>query len=116
MKLLFDENLSYRLVSMLGDEYPGSRHVRDVDLRATDDERIWEYARSAQFVIVSKDTDFRERSYVHGAPPKVVWLSVGNAGTETIAELMRLERARLEHFGRDETTSLLPLSIGPKVV
>ena len=44
--------------------------------------RFWEYAHKEGFAIVSKDTDFRERSYVEGAPPKVVWLDVGNAGTK----------------------------------
>ena len=63
-------------------------------------------------MIVSKDTDFRERSYVEGFPPKIIWLDVGNAGTTAIAELLRRERARIEHFKKQEETSLLILSLG----
>ena len=63
-------------------------------------------------MIVSKDTDFRERSYVEGFPPKVIWLDVGNAGTAEIVQLLTRERPRLEQFDRMEGTSLLILSIG----
>jgi predicted nuclease of predicted toxin-antitoxin system len=116
VKLLFDENLSYRLVSKLRDEYPDSRHVRDVGLRGADDDRVWIHARSEQFVVVSKDTDFRERSFVRGAPPKVVWLDVGNSGTDAIAELLKTERVRVERFALDGDTALLILSLSQNAV
>jgi predicted nuclease of predicted toxin-antitoxin system len=81
VKLLFDENVSPTLVARLASEYPGTAHVRDVGLRGAADDRIWQHARAEGFAIVSKDTDFRERSYVEGFPPKIIWLDVGNAGT-----------------------------------
>jgi len=46
---------------------------------------------------VSKDTDFRERSFVEGFPPRIIWLDVGNAGTRSIADLLRRERHRSKH-------------------
>ena len=94
MTLLFDANLSHKLVRVLASEFPGSAHVREVDLREADDRQIWEHARVHGFVIVSKDADFRERSYLEGFPPKVVWLDVGNAGTAAIATLLRSETDR----------------------
>jgi predicted nuclease of predicted toxin-antitoxin system len=116
VKLLFDENVSHRLVGVLANEFPGSAHVRDVGLRAAEDSQIWDHARKLGLVIVSKDTDFRERSYVEGFPPKTIWLDVGNAGTVTIAELLRRERGRIDRFERQEETSLLILSIGPTAI
>ena len=80
-------------------------------MRGAGDRRIWEYARNEGFAIVSKDTDFRERSYVDGAPPKVVWLDVGNAGTEKIEGIPRRERNRVECFGTSEGSSFLILSL-----
>lgn len=97
-------------------EYPDSTHVRDVGLRSAEDQQIWDYARTQGFAVVSKDTDFRERSYVQGFPPKVIWLDVGNAGTTAIAEVLRGQRRRVEHFERQEDTSLLILSIGASAV
>lgn len=116
MKLLFDENVSSQLVDRLTLEFPGSEHVRNVGLRAAEDQQVWEYARAQAFAIVSKDTDFRERSFVEGFPPKVIWLDVGNAGTAVIAELLRSERERIERFEMSDETSLLILSIGPSAV
>jgi predicted nuclease of predicted toxin-antitoxin system len=98
VRLLFDENLSARLTYLLTNEYPGSEHVRDAGLVGATDRQIWEYACAHGLAIVSKDTDFRERSFVEGAPPKVIWLDVGNAGTAAIAHLLRQERRRAMTF------------------
>ena len=107
MKLLFDANVSHKLVRELASEYPDSTHVRDIGLRGAEDGHIWHHARTHGFVIVSKDADFRERSYVEGFPPKVIWLDVANAGTAVIATLLRGERERIERFEALEETSLL---------
>lgn len=62
MKLLFDENLSAWLPQNLADIYPGSLHVRDIGLKSMPDGDIWEYAKANGFAIVTKDSDFHERS------------------------------------------------------
>jgi len=112
VKLLFDENVSSHLPRMLASEYPGSAHVRAVGLRGAEDRQIWDYCREHGFAIVSKDTDFRDRSFVEGFPPKVIWLDIGNAGTTMIAGLLLRERQRVEAFGTQDETSCLILSIG----
>ena len=76
-------------------------------LRGAHDDRVWAYARDNALTIVSKDNDFRQRSFLEGAPPKVVWLDVGNAGTHSIAELLRREQAKLLKFESEEQSSLL---------
>jgi predicted nuclease of predicted toxin-antitoxin system len=81
VKLLFDENLSYRLVGSLGDLYPGSAHVRDLGLVGATDANIWAFAAESGYIIVSKDTDFYQRSVAYGGPPLTIWLRVGNAST-----------------------------------
>ena len=116
MKLLFDENVSLRLAKMLADVFPGCSHVTIAGLRGSEDWRIWEYAQREGFAIVSKDGDFRERSYVEGAPPKVIWLDAGNAGTKAIEGLLRRERERVEGFAQSEENSVLILSLGPNSV
>ena len=112
MKLLFDENLSPKLPRMLASEYSGSVHVRGIGLLGADDRRIRDYGRAHGFAIVSKNTDFRERSFVEGFPPKVIWLDVGNAGITMIAELPRREFQRIEAFEKQDESSFLILSIG----
>ena len=116
MKILLDANLSPALVARLAAEYPGSSHVRDVSLRSALDAQIWDYAKTHGFVIASKDTDFRERSFVEGFPPKVIWLDVSNAGTDPIEALLRGEQRRVETFAAATDASLLILSIGVRAV
>jgi len=109
VKLLLDENLSPRMAAVLQAAYPGTAHVRDLGLRGEPDARVWEAARSRGFCIVSKDNDFRQLSFLKGFPPRVVWLDVGNAGTDAILGLLLRHRERLEAFDTDEEESLLVL-------
>jgi predicted nuclease of predicted toxin-antitoxin system len=88
VKLLFDQNLSRRLVGQLSTIFPGSTHVVFERLDASDDQVIWEFAKAAGYIIVSKDSDFRQLSFLYGHPPKTVWLRIGNAPTKTAAELL----------------------------
>ena len=110
MRFLFDENLSPKLVLLLADQFPNSVHVRDVGLEAADDESVWNYAGSQGLVIVSKDSDMHQRSFLFGAPPKVVWVRLGNCSTSDIAELLQRHVQTLEDFEADEFASFLSLS------
>jgi predicted nuclease of predicted toxin-antitoxin system len=116
VKLLFDENLSPALVGLIRDEYPDSAHVRDVGLRGAPDRRIWDHARDNGFVIVSKDDDFRQRSLLEGAPPKIVWLQVGNAATALIADLLREQAPRLRRFDDEPESAFLIVSLVRRAV
>ena len=110
MRLLFDENLSPKLVLLLADQFPNSLHVRDVGLEAADDQSVWNYAGSQGLVIVSKDSDMHQRSFLFGAPPKVVWVRLGNCSTSDVADLLLRHVQTLEEFYTDEFTSFLSLS------
>jgi predicted nuclease of predicted toxin-antitoxin system len=52
MKLLFDHNLSPRLVNRLGDLYPESQHVFLIGMDQDDDRAIWDYARQNEPLLV----------------------------------------------------------------
>lgn len=109
MKLLFDENLSFRLVDALADVYPKSKHVRQVGLLGADDLHVWNYAAENGFLLVSKDTDFYERSLVYGAPPKIIWLRIGNSSVNETITFLRSQYIVIRHFSEDLTSTFLPL-------
>lgn len=88
MKLLLDENLSRRIVPFLQDAYPGSSQVVLEGLAQADDSAVWKYASDKGFVIVTKDSDFQEFSLLHGAPPKVPWLRMGNTAKGHVIRLL----------------------------
>ncbi len=109
MRLLFDENLSPRLVQRLADAFPGSVHVRDCGLQADADAAVWRHASEQGFIIVSKDEDFRHLSFLRGAPPKVVGIELGNCSTDLIERLLRRSRVEIERFAADPVAAFLPL-------
>lgn len=106
MKLLFDENLSPRLVAALASEFPESAHVHEVGLGAAADEAVWNFARDSDFVIVSKDSDFAELSVLRGAPPRLVWIRRGNCSTSDIASLLRAHRAAIDELAAAATARI----------
>ena len=110
MKLLVDQNLSDRLVGQLAAEFPGSVHVRILGLSTASDLDLWNYAAANGFVIVSKDTDFQQRALLHGHPPKVIWIRLGNCSTAAVANLLRSRLADIQAFEADAVASFLALS------
>ena len=108
-RLLLDENLSPRLASELSGQFPGSVHVRDVQLKGQNDQKIWLYAADNGYTIVTKDDDFRALSLLRGAPPKVIWLVVGNTSTAEILRILLAHTTAIETFITEPVTSLLTL-------
>ena len=109
MRLLLDQNLSRRLVEMLVAEYPGSCHVAEIGLDTATDNTIWEYAHDHDFVIVSKDSDFRQLAFLLGPPPKAIWLRAGNATTLEVLEVLQQHRDVITDFGANDQEALLVL-------
>ena len=109
MKLLLDENLSDRIIPRIIDLYPDSAHVKSLALTNTDDVIIWEYAKLNEFVIVSKDSDFHQRSLLYGHPPKFIYLRIGNSPTSNIIQILRDNFDTIIQFGESETESILVL-------
>lgn len=79
-------------------------------LREASDAAIWDYAALRGFAIVTKDADFRQRSFLRGHPPKIIWLGLGNCSTKTIEALLRSHAADIEAFLADEEKSFLSLA------
>jgi predicted nuclease of predicted toxin-antitoxin system len=109
MRLLFDENLSPRLVSALEDLFPDSAHVHEVGLGAADDIAVWEYAKARGYVLVTKDADYNELSVLHGAPPRVVWVRRGNCTTSMIVQLLHAQASAIQELETARDLAVLVL-------
>ncbi len=110
MKLLLDENLSDRIIVRILDLYPDSSHVKFLGLTSIDDVVIWDYAKANDFVIVSKDSDFHQRSLLYGHPPKFIYLRIGNSPTSKIVQILRDNFDIITQFKQSEVESLLLLA------
>jgi predicted nuclease of predicted toxin-antitoxin system len=109
MKLLFDQNLSPRLVLKQADLFPDSNHVYAVDLDRAQDHEVYEYARREGFMLVTKDADFGELNVLRGFPPKVVWIRRSNCSTATIEEILRRRYDDIVALESNSTKGVLTL-------
>ena len=109
MKLLLDENLSDKIIPKITDLYPNSEHVKTLGLTNTDDAIIWEYAKLNNFLIVSKDSDFHQRSLLYGHPPKFIFLRIGNSPTSEIVQILRDKFNIIKQFTDSQEESILVL-------
>lgn len=107
MRLLFDQNLSRNLVGRVRDVFPESQHVTSVGLETAPDRDIWDFAGRKGYLIASKDSDFRQLAFLHGPPPKVLWLRVGNASTATILRVLLDHTELIAEFADSEDEALL---------
>lgn len=109
MRLLFDQNLSFRLCERLSDLFPGSSQVRLLGLDRADDRLIWEHAKTEGFAVVTQDADYAEMAALSGPPPKVIWLRGGNQPTQAIERTLRSCAPMMEAFDQDPEAACLEI-------
>lgn len=107
MKLLFDQNLSHKLVARLADLFPGSLQIKSIKMQESPDHDIWSFARDRDYCIVSQDNDFQQLSRSRGAPPKVLWLRLGNSSVNHIELVLRTHFDDLIEFDDDDGSTIL---------
>ncbi len=105
MKLLFDQNLSFKLCQPLADVFPNSNQIRLLGMEEAEDRTIWEYAKANGFILVSQDADFADMATLYGPPPKVIWLRCGNQPTDTIEQRLRDHAEAITAFEQDHAAA-----------
>ena len=109
MKLIFDQNLSPRLVTLLDDLFPDSSHVHTLGLERSSDWELWSYARDSGLTVVTKDADMSDLSTLHGFPPKLIWIQLGNCTTSEIERLLRSNFDAISQMHSDPDTGIISL-------
>ena len=98
MKLLFDQNISFRILKLLPENFLNSKQVRSVGLEGKKDIEIWQFALENKYAIVSFDADFADIAYLRGFPPKIIWLRTGNLTTNKVAEKLIHNQQIIKEF------------------
>lgn len=107
MKLLFDQNISYRIAKKIANVYPESNQVRQLGLENCSDIEIWNFARKNDFSIVTFDADFYDLANLNGHPPKIIWLRFGNTSTNRIAQILIDKFVLIKYFIEDKENEWL---------
>lgn len=102
MKLLLDQNISYRVVKNISGVYPNVRHVSSLGLLNEEDLLIWNFAKDEDYTIVTFDSDFYELQLTKGFPPKIIWLRFGNSTKSALTNFFLDRRETIEMFLRDK--------------
>ncbi|WMJ75560.1 DUF5615 family PIN-like protein [Cytophagaceae bacterium ABcell3] len=98
MRLLFDQNISFRILNKIKVEFPEANQVRLLGLDNKSDIQIWKYAKDNQYAIVSFDADFYDLTVLKGHPPKIIWLRSGNTSTKFLADLLIKNKSIIYDF------------------
>ena len=91
MTLWIDAHLSPLIAAWLTWTFADVQAVplRDLGLRDAEDEEIFQAAKAAGAVVLTKDADFRHLLDRFGPPPQVLWLTCGNTSNEKLQEVLR---------------------------
>lgn len=98
MKLLFDQNISHRILKHLSIEFEGSTSVKTQKLIDSSDKEIWEFSKKNNFIIVTQDSDFNDLNLLYGFPPKIIWIRTGNLKTEELASILKNHYSEIKEF------------------
>ena len=109
MKLLFDQNLSFKLCARLSDLFPDSKPVRQLGLDRSDDRVVWQHAKDNDFMLVTQDSDFAGMAAHYGHPPKVIWLRCGNQPIAAVEALLRRHAKNIAEFDQNITAACLEI-------
>lgn len=94
VRLLIDENLPLGLAAGCGVE---ALHATQLGKRPSDSE-LWVKAAENDCILVTKDADFFDRLVLHGPPPKVVWVRVGNIRRRDLEALFKKNWRQIERL------------------
>jgi predicted nuclease of predicted toxin-antitoxin system len=109
LKLLFDQNISPKIVRQVESDFPDSKQVRHVGLEDASDVMIFDYAKSHGYAVVTFDADFVDLNVVRGIPPKIIWLKTGNLTTKSISELLKNNISAIHDFLESEDEEILEI-------
>lgn len=109
MKLLFDQNISFRITTLLSDIFPDAMQVRQLALENSTDIEIWQFAKHHDYCIVTFDADFIDISNLRGHPPKIIWLRFGNTSTKSIAKIILENKEVIMSFLNDPNIAFLEM-------
>ena len=98
MKILFDQNISFRILKSLPSLFESLSHVKKENLFNSKDFDICEFAKNNDFTIVTQDSDFNDFNLLYGFPPKIKWIKTGNIKTLAIVTLLSDHFTQLENF------------------
>jgi len=102
VKLLFDQNVSFRVIQQINKNFPEAKHVKDFELQYASDQQIWAFAKTNDFSIITFDSDFYDLMTLKGHPPKIIWLRIGNTSSLHLANIRAKHQLIIHSFLKEQ--------------
>ncbi len=115
MKLLFDQNISHRILYLLPEQFSGSTSLKKEGLINSSDRDVWQFAKNFNFVIVTQDSDFNNLNLLLGFPPKIIWIRAGNVKTKVLVDILSQRYDEIKSFINDEEYGCFEISSLKKI-
>lgn len=109
MKLIFDQNISFRVVKSLLDIFPESVHVTNLSLSNASDQEIWNFAKRNECTIVTFFSDFYDFSLIWGYPPQIIWIRTGNKSSSEVVTLLKRHSNNIGSFIAEKELACLAI-------
>lgn len=109
MKILFDENISHRILPLLSDSFQPCVHAKIIFPSLKTDRDIWHYAHKHHYTIVTFDSDFYGWQLLNGFPPKIIWLRCGNITTRALVHKLNAHEKQLINFSRNKKEGVVEI-------
>jgi|SRR6056297_322069 len=103
MRLLFDQNISHRILKLIPQKYYYATSVKAEDMINASDLEIWKFAQLNNYMIISQDSDFNDLNLLYGFPPKIIWIRTGNLSTIVLAGLLIDYFPEINSFANNES-------------
>lgn len=89
MTIWIDTQLSPAIAAWIEEHFEiDAVALRDIGLRDAEDEEIFQKAKVANAVVMTKDSDFVSLLDRFGSPPKVIWLTCGNTSNANLRTIL----------------------------
>lgn len=98
MKLLFDQNISFKIISKINLNFPEAKQVLQLGIENYSDIEILEFAKENGYTIVTFDADFYDLSNLKEFPPKIIWLRFSNKQTDFIVNKINSKQSLFKDF------------------
>lgn len=109
MHFLCDVHIPYKLVNKLHFLGHEAIHVNDIlDKWNTKDKDICKYADQFGFVVITKDSDFRDSFFVNKSPKKLIKINLGNIPNNSLLEIFSKNITSIEKL-KDKESFLLEI-------
>lgn len=100
MKLLLDENISFRVLKSIISVFPQSIHVTNDSASVKRDLEIFQNAKENDYTILTFDEDFYDLQLLRGYPPKIIWLRFGNSSNLKVISKLIEHQVPLLHLSQ----------------